>query len=73
VKTIRIIWQADADSSRRGPFQNVTFLPRKLTTAEVQFSSNSSDSIFNVKVLAACFITFRLKDTEKNIRNINPF
>jgi hypothetical protein len=36
-------------------------------------SSHSSTSIVNVKMLAPRFITFRLKDTEKNMRNINAF
>jgi hypothetical protein len=35
--------------------------------------SNSCNSIVNVKMLAPCFITFKMKDTEKTMRNISPF
>jgi hypothetical protein len=36
-------------------------------------SSHTSNSVVTVKIPASHFINFRLKDREKNMRNISPF
>jgi hypothetical protein len=66
-------WLATTIQEGEVPFQIGSFAPKTLTEYKSEISSNLSSSIFNVKMPAPHFITFWLKDTVKNARNINPF
>jgi hypothetical protein len=56
-----------------GPFQNGSSRQTQSQHRKSDNNSHPSTSIVNVKMPAPRFITFRLKDTEKNMRNIDPF
>jgi hypothetical protein len=45
----------------------------RLSHPEYRKLNMTSKNIINVKMPAPRFVTFRLKDTEKTVRNINPF
>jgi hypothetical protein len=65
-------WQAVADLSGRGPFQNDSTLPSNSQQRNSQRVNEKGKQV-TVKIPAHRFIAFILKGTDKIMRSVNPF